>query len=320
VSGEGGEVARLRAAVETEVRKVVIGQDRALEGALAALLVRGHVLLEGVPGTGKTLLVKALGRALSAEFRRIQFTPDLMPSDVIGTSIFDLRTSTFRLSRGPVFTDLLLADEINRTPPKTQSALLQAMEERRVSIDGTDQILSPLFTVFATQNPIEFEGTYPLPEAQLDRFLLKLKIGYPEPAEETELLDRVNRGLDLHDLDRAGVKPVVRVEEVIAARAQVERVRVEPGLIAYVRAVVGATRAARDLMLGAGPRASVHLLLTAKAVALLRGRDFVIPDDVKEMALPVLRHRLLLDPEAELDGRTPDAVLERLLETVPVPK
>jgi MoxR-like ATPase len=313
-------VARLRETIEREVRKAVVGQADALEAALVAVLVRGHVLLEGVPGTGKTLLVKALAQSVSLQHRRVQCTPDLMPSDVVGTSVFDLKSASFRLHKGPVFTDILLADEINRTPPRTQSALLEAMEERRVSIDGADHALSPLFTVFATQNPVEFEGTYPLPEAQLDRFLMKVKLDYPTPEEEEDLLGRVARGADLHDLDALGVKAVASAAHVQSARAAVAAVRSEAPLLGYVRQLVAATRGTRELLLGAGPRASTHLLLAAKARALLEGRDFVTPDDVKEMALPVLRHRLLLDPETELQGRGPDDVLRQLLATVPVPR
>ena len=308
------------AKVRAELHKVIVGQDDAITWLLVSVFLRGHVLLEGVPGTAKTLLVRALAKSMSAGFRRIQFTPDLMPSDVVGTNVFEIRTSSFHLLKGPVFTDLLLADEINRTPPKTQSALLEAMEERRVSIDGIDYPLSAVFTVFATQNPVEYEGTYPLPEAQLDRFLIKVRLDYPTPDEEKTILDKVNAGFDLHDLDTAGVKPVLTLADLAAARQEVHQVRVEPPVLLYVRDVIVATRKTRELMLGAGTRAAVHLLLTAKAMALLQDRDFVIPDDVKGMALPVLRHRLLLDPEAELDGRTPDEVLKTLLETVPVPK
>jgi MoxR-like ATPase len=310
----------LRDASLNEVRKAVVGQDEALELMLVGLIAGGHVLLEGVPGVAKTLMAKALAKSVSAEFKRIQFTPDLMPADILGTSVFDMKTQGFVLVRGPIFTDLLLADEINRAPAKTQSALLEAMQERAVSLEGKHIQLSQLFTVFATQNPVESEGTYPLPEAQLDRFLFKIDVGYPSDEEEEAILNSVNRGFDAGNIERAGVQPAVTQAQVLEARAALAEVRIEPPVLSYVRKLVSATRKSPRIRLGAGPRAAVHLLLASKALAALRGRGFVTPDDVRYLAAPVLKHRLLLSPDAELDGATPADVLREVVNSVEVPR
>jgi MoxR-like ATPase len=306
--------------LRAEVGKVVVGQEGVLSGLVAALLVRGHVLLEGVPGVAKTLMVKTVASALDLEFRRLQFTPDLMPSDVIGQTIYEQRTGEFRFREGPVFTNLLLADEINRTPPKTQAALLEAMEEHQVSIDGRRMPLPVPFLVVATQNPIEYEGTYPLPEAQLDRFLFKLLVAYPTAEQELAVLARHDAGLDPHDLATAGVHPVARSADLDAARREVQATRVDPVVQAYIVSLARATRESPSVQLGVSPRGATMLLHAAKAWAWLSGRPFVTPDEVKAMAKPTFRHRILVRPEIELEGVTADGVLDGILSTVPVPR
>ena len=306
-------------AVRTEVAKVVVGQEGALSGIVVALLVGGHVLLEGVPGVAKTLLVKAVAGALDLDFKRLQFTPDLMPSDVTGQLVLDADRS-FRFREGPVFTNLLLADEINRTPPKTQASLLESMEERQVSVEGEAHPLPEPFAVIATQNPVEYEGTYPLPEAQLDRFLFKLHVGYPSAEQEQEVLARHDRGLDPHDLASAGLTAVATAAHLADARRQVDAVQVEEPVLAYAVAIVRATRDSPSLALGVSPRGGASLLKAAKAWAWMAGRDFVTPDEVKAVVLPALRHRLLLRPELVLEGATTDGVLNGILTTVPAPR
>jgi MoxR-like ATPase len=305
-------------ALRDEVGKVVVGQDGVLSGLVAALLVRGHVLLEGVPGVAKTLLVKTLAAALDLDTRRVQFTPDLMPSDVTGQLV--LEGGTFRFREGPVFTNLLLADEVNRTPPKTQAALLEAMEERQVSVEGAARPLPEPFLVVATQNPVEYEGTYPLPEAQLDRFLFKLVVPYPTAEQEQAILARHDAGLDPHDLRAAGVRAVAGTADLAAGRREVQAVRCDPAVLGYVVSLARATREAPSLALGVSPRGATMLLHAAKAWTWLSGASFVTPDAVKAMARPTFRHRIQLRPEVELEGGTPDGVLEGILATVPVPR
>jgi len=319
-SGATQAVTTLADAVRNEVAKAVVGQSEIVGQFLMALLVGGHVLLEGVPGVAKTLTAKTLAHALAATFKRIQFTPDLMPSDVVGTNVFDTRTAEFSLRRGPVFTDILLADEINRTPPKTQAALLEAMQERRVTIDGEAHLLPAIFTVFATQNPIDHEGTYPLPEAQLDRFLIKVQMTYPSADEEIALLNRVHGGFDAHQLADAGVQPVATPAQLEAARKAVQSVTVSDGMMRYITQIVGRTRGLPSLTLGASPRASIALLECAKALAALNGRDYVLPEDVKTVAAPVLRHRLLLRAEAEMEGMRADDIVRSVVDAVEVPR
>jgi len=306
--------------IRTELRKVIVGQDDAIEQILIALLAEGHALVEGVPGTAKTLTVKTLSRIINATYSRIQFTPDLMPSDITGTNVFNIATSSFNLRRGPIFTDLLLADEINRTPPKTQAALLEAMEERQVTIDGEAYVLPSIFTVLATENPIEYEGTYPLPEAQLDRFQLKILLDYPTEGDEREVLSRWNDGFNSKRLDQVDIQPLTNPKAIIDCRAEVVRARMEPGVQHYAVDLVRRTRAHPFIHYGASPRASVALLLCSKALAAIRGRDFVTPDDVRDVALPVLRHRLTLRAEAELDGVTADAVIADILKSSEIPR
>jgi MoxR-like ATPase len=306
--------------VIAEVKKAIAGQDRVIEFALIGILANGHVLLEGVPGVAKTLLIRTLSRTLDLEYGRVQFTPDLMPSDVIGTNVFDPKSGDFRLRKGPVFVNILLADEINRTPPKTQAALLEAMEERQSTIDGETYPLPPPFIVFATQNPIDFEGTYPLPEAQQDRFLLKIIVGYPEPTHEIQVLRSHHAGFRPQSLDQAGIQPVVTAAQLREIQAEVAHTKVEDRVFDYIQQIVSSTRSAADILVGASPRAGIALLNTGKALARIRDRDYVIPDDIKELALPVLRHRILLRPEAEVEGLSPDQVLTRLLDGQTVPR
>ena len=305
-------------ALREEVGKVVVGQDGTLSGVVAAMLVNGHVLLEGVPGVAKTLLIKVISAALDLEFRRVQFTPDLMPSDVIGQLI--LEGSTFRFREGPVFTNLLLADEINRTPPKTQASLLEAMEERQVTAEGVARALPDPFVVIATENPIEYEGTYPLPEAQLDRFLFKLHVPYPSAGQEAQILRRHHQGMDPHDLAAAGVRPVATATDLAAARHEVEAITVEDRVIEYMVQLTRATREAPSVSLGVSPRGGTALLHAAKAWAWLSGRHFVTPDEVKAIAKPALRHRMQLRPEVELEGATTDSVLDSVLASVQAPR
>ncbi len=317
------DAARARAALvalRAEVAKAVIGQDAAVTGLVIALLCRGHVLLEGVPGVAKTLLVRALAAALALDTKRVQFTPDLMPGDVTGSLVYDARTAEFSFRAGPVFTNLLLADEINRTPPKTQASLLEAMEERQVSVEGTPRPLPEPFVVVATQNPIEYEGTYPLPEAQLDRFLLKLTMPVPGRPDEIRILGAHHAGFDPRDLTAAGLTAVAGPAELAAGRHAARAVSVAPEVLGYIVDVARATRSAPSLSLGASPRAATALLASAKAWAWLSGRDFLTPDDVKALARPTLRHRISLRPEAELEGVTADGVLDSVLATVPVPR
>jgi len=311
--------AGLAAHVRKEFSKVIVGQGEALDQLLLVVLTGGHALIEGVPGLAKTLAVKCLAQIFHLQFQRVQCTPDLIPADILGGNIFQPAEGTFRLHRGPVFTDLLLVDEINRMPPRTQSALLEAMEELQVTIDGKSYPLSRSFSVFATQNPIEFEGTYPLPEAQLDRFLMKIRIGYPDAAQESEILARYQGGFEARDLEKAGIEAVSR-ETLQAVREEIARVRVEPKLFDYIVAIVRATRDSAAASLGASPRAAVAMMLASKAFAAIEGRDFLIPDDVKSAALPILRHRLLLKPEADLEGITPDQVVAEVVAGIAVPK
>ena len=307
-------------ALREEVAKIVVGQDGAVSGLVAALLVRGHVLLEGVPGVAKTLLAKTVAATLDLDFKRVQFTPDLMPSDVIGQTIYDQRTTEFRFRPGPVFTNIMLADEINRTPAKTQAALLEAMEERQVSVDGTTRPLPAPFMVVATQNPIEYEGTYPLPEAQLDRFLFKLVIDYPTAEQELAVLGRHDLGLDAHDVGSAGIRAVAGPRELDQARLEVASIRVEPAVQSYIVALARATRHSPSLTLGVSPRGATMVLHAAKAWAWMSGRSFVTPDEVKAIAKPTMRHRIRVRPDLELEGATADRVLEGILGAVPVPR
>jgi len=295
-----------------------LGQDSATRECITALLARGHVLLEGVPGTAKTLLVRTLARALGVTYARIQFTPDLMPGDITGISVL-AAGQEFVFRPGPLFHDLILADEINRAPAKTQAALLEAMQERTVTVDGTSHPLSESFAVFATQNPIEFEGTYPLPEAELDRFMLKVIIDYPEEQVEQGILTRYLEGFEADDPETYGVSAIVDAAGLAALRSAAAAVRVEPAITAYVTAIVRATRQAASLTLGASPRAGIALLKTSRVWAMLEGRDFVIPDDVKRLAPPALRHRVAVAPELELEGVTPDAALKSILDQTEVP-
>jgi MoxR-like ATPase len=305
--------------VRKELGKVIVGQQDPLDQMLLVVLAGGHGLVEGVPGLAKTLAVKAMAQIFALKFQRVQCTPDLMPADIVGTNVFNLATSAFTLHRGPIFTDLLLVDEVNRTPPRTQSALLEAMEERQVTIDGSTQALSRFFTVFATQNPVEFEGTYPLPEAQLDRFLLKIRIEYPDAVQEAQVLQNFQSGFDPRELEKMNLAPVSG-ELLEAARQEILGVRVEPALMQYIVSLASRTRNWPAVSLGASPRAAISLMLVAKALAATEGRDYLIPDDVKTVAAAVLRHRIVLKPEADLEGITADQVVREVIHSVEVPK
>jgi MoxR-like ATPase len=321
----GGDVQQIQAALQLfeqgreQIGRVIAGQQELIEQALLTLLCGGHALVEGVPGVAKTLAVKTLARFLSLVFRRVQGAPDMMPADILGTTVFSPKTNEFSLHKGPVFTQFLLADEINRMPPRTQAALLESMEERQVTMDGEAHALDDYFTVFATQNPLEFEGTYPLPEAQLDRFLIKIKVGYPLLADERNILERHHASLEAKDLELMAIEPV-EFSLLAAARREIRAVKVEPVIFDYLLAVVRRTREWPTVSLGASPRASASLLLVAKAYAARDGRDFLIPDDVKLAAVPVLRHRLVLRPEAELEGFDTDRVVADIIAATALPK
>jgi len=313
-------LAETYAQLKSEAAKVIVGQEEVFEQVVIAFLSGGHVLLEGVPGVAKTLIAKTLARLVDTGFGRIQFTADLMPSDVVGTQVFEINKGTFYLKQGPIFTNIVLADEINRAPAKTQSALLEAMEERQVTVDGTRYPLEEPFMVLATQNPVEYEGTYPLPEAQLDRFLFKVVVDYPPEAVEREIVRRYHTGFDARHIDATGIQPVLHVAGLPALQAEIQAVTVEEGIIAYITQIAAATRRSADLILGGSPRASIATLLTAKTYAALHGRAYVTPDDVKHVLLPTYRHRIILRPEAEIEGLDADAVLRRIVAGVVAPR
>ena len=306
--------------ISQTLEDIIIGQSSIIEQLLIALLSGGHVIIEGVPGTGKTLLVKALSKLIQADFKRIQLTPDILPSDILGTNIFDFNTRNFTLKEGPIFTEILLADEINRTPPKTQSALLEAMEEQQITLDGKTMALPPLFWVIATQNSLEFEGTYPLPEAQLDRFVFKLLIDYPERSAEKQMLIQAKTGFRGKSTDLKKLHPIATIEDILNARQAVQNVEVKDNIVNYLLDLVEKTRQHPDIALGASPRAAVVWLQTSKAKAWFLGRNYVTPDDIKSIAIPLLRHRLILNPEAQLEGLKPQGVIESMLKQVPVPR
>ena len=314
------ELQQIYQTLRQEADKESVGLDEPFELLVVALFTGGHVLLEGVPGTAKTLMAKTLAHLVQADFSRIQFTPDLMPSDILGTSVFDLSTGRFYLKKGPIFTQLLLADEINRAPAKTQSALLEAMEERQINLEGEQHRLGPPFMVIATQNPIEYEGTYPLPEAQLDRFLFKIVVPYSPLEVEMEVLRRFHQGFDPHQLAASGLRAILPADTVTRARAAINEVIVEEGILHYIAQLAQASRRSADILLGASARAASHVLLASKTYAALQGRTYVVPDDVKAITPAVYRHRLLLKPEAEIEGLDADAVVQRLLSGVEVPR
>lgn len=306
--------------VRSEMGRIILGQESALEQLATCLLAGGHVILEGVPGLGKTLLAKSLAKLVDAQFRRIQFTPDLLPSDIIGTNIFNVQTSQFSLYKGPIFTEILLADEINRTPPKTQAALLEAMEEKQVTLDGVKNLLPELFFVIATQNPVEYEGTYPLPETQLDRFMMKIVLSYPSKEAELSVVRRYADGVDLQDLDRLIPSRATAKDEILAFRREVQKVVVRDEVIRYLQQIIEATRDTAYVQLGASTRAAVWMLKAARALAAIRGLTFVSPEEIKDITTPALRHRVILRPEALIDGLTADYFLENILRSVPVPR
>ncbi|MCK5800443.1 MAG: MoxR family ATPase [Deltaproteobacteria bacterium] len=316
---DGQRFAEIIDGIRREVAKVLVGQEEIVEGVLVALIARGHVLLEGVPGLGKTLLVRTLARALSLDFKRIQFTPDLMPSDVTGNKVYDAKVSELVFRPGPVFTQLLLADEINRAPAKTQSALLEAMQEAQVTIDGESHVLSAPFITMATQNPVESQGTYPLPEAQLDRFMFKLNMSYPAKSEENRILENYVAGFRADDLDAAGVDAVCDAATIAELQSMVAEVEVDERVVDYITSVVGQTRSWGSLFMGASPRASVTLLVASRVAAAMVGRDYINPDDVRRLAPWTLRHRVILNPDAEIEGITADDVVRDILTSVEVP-
>jgi MoxR-like ATPase len=310
----------IAATIRAEAAKVLVGQEEAFTHLLIALLSSGHVLLEGVPGTAKTLMAKTLAMLVQASFKRVQFTPDLMPSDVIGTQVFEIGSGQFRLHQGPIFTNVLLGDEINRAPAKTQSALLEAMEEHQVTIEGQRLPLPEPFFVVATQNPVEYEGTYPLPEAQLDRFLFKVLINYAPQEVETEVLRRYHHGFDPRHLEAAELQPAITPEQLAQCQAEIRAVQVDEGILKYITDIAQASRKSLDLVLGGSPRASISLLLSAKTLAAMQGRGFVVPDDVKFLVRPVYRHRIILKPEAEIEGLNADTAMTRILAKIEVPR
>jgi MoxR-like ATPase len=315
------EVASRFAALREQLDTIILGQERVKTLAITSLVAGGHLLLEGVPGTGKTLLALTLSKLLGCRFRRIQFTPDLMPADLLGANIYNQKKEEFAFRAGPVFTDILLADEINRTPPRTQAALLEAMQEQAATIDGARYRISPVFTVFATQNPVEFEGTYPLPEAQRDRFMMKINIDFPEAADELRMLEAYASGKRLHDEMVAALQPVINAQELAEARKTVAtQVKVEPHIIKYIQEIVSKTRRDDAVQIGAGPRASLALLESSRAYAALADRDFITPDDVKSLVAPVLAHRVTLSPEAEMEGLALEDLLRRIFDQVEVPR
>ena len=303
-----------------EIGKAVVGQGEVIDQILVAILSEGHVLLEGVPGIAKTLIARAVSLSISAGFKRIQFTPDLMPSDVVGTSVFNPVDGCFSLKKGPIFTGILLADEINRTPPKTQAALLEAMQEKQVTIDGEMHKLDSIFTVIATQNPIEYEGTYPLPEAELDRFLFKTIVGYPALETELGVLGKYNSGFRSDKIESIGIKPAADSADIVKLREIIGKIVVSETMLSYIASVVRNTRQNRNLVLGASPRASIALVIAGKAYAAINGRDYVIPDDIKYLAYPVMRHRLILRPEAEIEGLNTERIITQVLKEVEVPR
>lgn len=304
--------------VKSECRKIVVGQDNAIEYLIASILAGGHTLIEGVPGIAKTLIAKIIAKTISANFSRIQFTPDLMPSDIIGTSVFNLKTTEFEFKKGPVFSNIILIDEINRAPAKTQSALFEVMEERQISIDGLQFKMDRPFIVFATQNPIDFEGTYQLPEAQVDRFLFKIKMDYPITEEEVKILLEYNQRKTVNDL--SVINPVFSKQQLDKLSLQVQNIFIEEKIADYIVKIVAQTRNNGDLTLGGSPRASISIMIGAKAIAAIRGRDYIIPDDIKEIAFPALRHRIVITPEKEMEGKTQDDIIKQILDNVEVPR